>query len=157
MSLIGQYLLSVIAAALLCSVSNCLVEKKSATGSVIRLLTGLILATVIVAPWTNFNLSDVSDYFIAAQVDASEIADQGEQLAKSEIQILIKEQTQAYILDKASALGLDVYVEVMVSGDTPPVLQSVTITGNTSFYAKKRLTQIIRDDLGITEEHQIWS
>ena len=71
---------------------------------------------------------------------------------------VIKEQTEAYILEKASALNADITVSVKLALDTQyPTPESVHIKGNISPYARRLLSQTIQDDLGIASEDQVWS
>ena len=157
MSAFGQYLLSVVAAAITVSISNSLVDKKGAIASILKLISGLVLALVIVAPWTDLQLSDIEYTLSYTEADAAALVNDGQQLAQSEISKYIITKTTAYILDKASILGLNISVDIELTEDTPPSIQKITIAGLTSPYAKKRLAQIISDDLGVTEENLVWT
>ena len=78
-------------------------------------------------------------------------------MTKEAIAAGIKSRTQAYILDKAMALELQLQVEVVLSEDEIPVPEEVRLAGKASPYAKARLQQIIKEDLGIDKEHLIWT
>ena len=62
---------------------------------------------------------------------------------------IIKQRTQAYILDKAQALNTVLEVEVTLSDDDIPVPLKVRLKGKISPYAKGRLQATIAEDLGI--------
>lgn len=157
MSKIGQYLFSVVAVAMIISVSGSLVDRKGGIGSIIRFISGLTLVTVIISPWVDVRLSDFSSHLAATQANASIIVQDGQNAARSEISSYIKTQIQAYILDKATFLGLDLAVDVNLTEDSPPTICSITIAGDASPYAKQRLKQIIEEDLSVAEECLIWS
>lgn len=77
-------------------------------------------------------------------------------MASEELRTIIKSRVEAYILDKAESYGAKLKVEVMLSEDQVPVPMSVRITGSISPYGKKMVTQLIREDLGIASEEQVW-
>lgn len=157
MSRIGQYLLSVIATALVVSVSNVLIDKKGAIGSTLKLITGLVLAMVIISPWADFRIDDLQQLYLNAESDSTYYVQQGQAIVQSEISAYIMIQTEAYILDKASILGLDISADVALKEDAPYEIDSIRIIGSASPYAKKRMTQLICDDLDISEECLIWT
>ena len=69
---------------------------------------------------------------------------------------VIKEQTEAYILEKANALHLNVDVEIILSNDDIPIPKQVYLRGTAGPFAKQQLTSYIADNIGIQEENQIW-
>jgi hypothetical protein len=69
---------------------------------------------------------------------------------------IIKENLEAYILDKASALQLDVDVDIVLTEDLPPAPDSVTIIGNASPYNKQVFQAFLVEEIGIPKEQQIW-
>lgn len=156
MSSIGQYLLSITAAALIVSISNTLVGKSGFIGSIMKLISGLVLTMVIIAPWTSFRLDDMSQLYSYVEADASEVVQQGQLTAQSQISAHIKQRTQAYILDKASILGLDLTVDVKLTNDSPPSISQITIVGRAAPYAMQRLIDLVKNDLAVTEECLIW-
>ena len=153
----GQHLLSIVAAALLVSISNILIEPKGAIGSVIKLLSGIVLAMLIVSPWTDIRFEDVIDSYSYIESESAVVAQEGKQAAQCEVAAYIKAQTEAYILDKAFAFGLDISVDVTLTKDVPPAVESVYVYGTAAPYVKKRLSTQICEDLGITEECLTWS
>ena len=157
MDRIGECLLSIVAAALLVSISNMLIEKKGAISSVLKLITGIVLAMLIVSPWTDIRFDDFGDAFSYVEAEAASVVQQGQQTAQSEVGEYIKTQIEAYILDKAFALGLDVSVDVTLTEDVPPSVASVSIFGSAAPYTKKQMNLLICEDLGVTEECLVWS
>ena len=61
-----------------------------------------------------------------------------ENLARDSMADIIKEETEAYILDKAADLHANLRVEVAVGEDNLPA--AVTISGEASPYARRQIT-----------------
>lgn len=156
MDSIRQYLLTITAAAIFCGVIIAIIGKKGANAAILKLLTGLFMAVTVVSPWTKFDFSNLQNFTDSISADAQSVVGQGEELAQNQMGQIITQQTQAYILDKAVALGLDLVVQVELNGDNPPVPSAVTITGAASPYARSVLCQYIESNLAIPEENQLW-
>lgn len=156
MDQISQYLISVVAAAIISSIAITLISKKSAHGTVVKLLVGIFMSITVVSPLTSFRLSDIGTYLESAEYSAESVANNGSEVAFQEMSVIISEQTQAYILDKASSLGLQLEVDVTLTESTPPVPHAAILMGDASPYAKMRLQQLITNDLGISEDNVIW-
>lgn len=154
---IRQYLLSVTAAALLCAIINGIVGKKGTYSTAIKLVTGLFMAVTVIAPWLQLEITDFTNYSESLLTEAEDIAASGELMAHKELAAIIKSQTETYILDKATALNLEVTVEVTMSNSDPPIPCAVSLQGAASPYAKQMLSQYIANDLGIPEESQLWT
>ncbi len=121
-----------------------------------KLLVGLFMALTILAPWGSLQLQrwgSMTEGFLA---EASQAAADGSQQSWDSLAAIIKERCEAYILDKAAQLKLQLTVEVTLSGDSIPSPEAVTLRGNASPYARQRLQEIITQDLGIAKEDQLW-
>ena len=97
------------------------------------------------------------DYFSDIQSDAKAVTNQAISETKEDFFRRIKEQTETYILDKASELGLsiDATVQYSTKGEIKP--KQVIITGDASPYKKMELKRFIATQLNIPEEAQIWN
>lgn len=157
MGSIKNYLISVIAAAIISAIATGIVGKKGTVGAVIKLLTGLFLIITAIYPITKLNFDTLPDYFSEYSIQASAYSLQGEAIAQDEILAIIKSQVEAYILDKASFMDMEIDVQVTMSETSPSVPETVTVSGAVSPYGKKRLEQILCNDLGIAKENQFWT
>lgn len=157
MDSIKNYLISVIGAALISGIASSVVGKKGVVGSLIKLITGLFLMITVIAPWTKLRIKDLSAFYSDFSVEASHITAEGEAIANQEIASIIKSQVEAYILDKASALNLNLEVEVKMSATQPPIPESITLKGTVSPYAKHYLEDILCNDIGIAKENLLWT
>ncbi len=156
MDSIRQYLLTITSAAILSGIITAFFSKKSSYSAVIKLLTGIFMAIAVISPWINLHFSDLSEYIAGISADGRDLSSQGENIASKEYRAIIKSQSEAYILDKAAFMGVDLTVEITLCDSDPPVPQSVTIKGAVSPYAKAKLQDYISSQLGIPKENQIW-
>lgn len=150
-----QYLLTIICATMLCAVALRIFEKNSAHNSILKLLTGIYLSITVISPLTDIRLQDITYSLPDYRVEAKQIVEQSNSDVNSQLRGIITHEAEAYILDKATTLGIVIDAEIALSenGNTP---QSVIIKGDISPYAKSRMQQIIIKDLGIPKERQLW-
>ena len=81
----------------------------------------------------------------------------GQDQANDMLRQIITERTEAYILDKAKSMGVNLSVEVVLSDAELPTPETVILTGEASPYVKKRLRTILISDLDISEEELQWN
>ena len=153
---IGNYLLSLTGASILCGILKTLIPGKGSGGRLISLLCGVILTLTALKPLTGANLADLSERWISAFSPDTYLSDSGENMARDAMAAIIKEECETYILDKATSLGLDITVGIALSDGDIPAPVSVVISGDASPYARSRLQQIIASDLGIPKEAHRW-
>lgn len=154
---IKGYLLSVVASAMICSVISAFVPKDSAYGRIIKVICGLFIALTAISPLMDIQIENYLAHWNDIQANADDIIDRGEAMANNASYEIIKSQSEAYILDKASSMGLTVKVEVTLTDSVPPSPYSVEIKGAVSPYQKQKIQQLIHDQLAIPEERQTWN
>lgn len=157
MDTIREYLLSVTAAAMLCAVARRMLDKKGTPGAVGKLLTGLFMTFTVLSPLVGFSFGSVRDLTEDHEQLAQAAVQSGEKYASEALRESITEQLEAYVLDKADAMGAHIKVEITLSKDIYPVPEKIRISGQVAPYAKDRLKQIIKEELGVLEENQIWT
>ncbi len=157
MDAIRAYILRIVAVALLCGICHSFFDGKSALGTIVRMVTGLLMAIAVLSPMVELQIDDFTSYLSGLQVDADAMVADGDLAGQSERIRIITEQCEAYILDKADSLGLTLQVQVQLSQDDSLHPESITLLGVASPYAKSVLREYISDSLGIPEEKQIWS
>lgn len=153
---IKTYLLSVVAAAVICGIVTGFMGKKGTQGAMVKLIAGLFLTFTVLSPVTKIDLKGMADFAEQYSAGGAQAAAMGEQMTKDALRSSIKARTEAYILDKAAGLELNLEVEVTLSEDDIPLPASVRLSGKTSPYAKLRLQSLITQELGIEKEKQIW-
>ena len=148
---IRQWLCSVVAVSLLVSVVQSLVPKGS-LGRVSSFLSGLVLLAVLLGPLPELDLAGLE--LGNLQEETREIRQKMEAEEETALKAGIAERTEAYISDKAAALGLTVQarVETRTGEDGVPLPWSADMEGG---YAEE-LAQWIEAELDIPRERQVW-
>ena len=157
MDAIQTYILRIVAVALLCGICHSFFDGKSAIGTIVHMVTGLLLAITVLSPIVKLQIDDFTGYLSGIQADTETMVADGEQAGQRERARIITEQCEAYILDKADSLGLTIQVQVQLTQDDSMHPESIALQGAASPYAKSVLREYITDSLGIPEEKQIWS
>lgn len=156
MDFLKGYLLSITAAALICVVVRRITAGKGAVAKLMKVITGLFMAVTLITPVVQLNFGNVEDYLNDISFDADQIATSGYELAQHEIDAIIIERVESYILDEAERIGIDLEVEVKLSHSEPHRPEYITIRGTLSPYNKRVLTEYITNNIGIPQENQIW-
>ena len=155
MEWITRYLMSVIAAAILCAAAKSFLSSKGTASAMVKMMCGLFLAITMIAPWNgvDWNVLRVNQ----DELEGIEAIEAGANYSQSAIEDLVRENIKAHILDKAAYLEMSIDVQVDVGAQYPPIPEKITITGAVSPYAKKVLSKYIESELGVPEEKQIWT
>lgn len=156
MEALGKYILTVTAAAIFLGVLRSLTGKKGGIAALLQLIGGLFLTFTVISPVANIDLDLVFETPWDLAADGSAIAAQGQALSRDQLESIIKEQCESYILDKALTFQADLEVEVTLSQDEMPVPSAVRLRGSISPYAKNALQQWLQDEMGIPKEDQLW-
>lgn len=156
MEQLREYVISVVAAAIIVGVVSGLLHKKDMSAVLIRMIGGLFLAFTVVRPVVSLDIGDIGSYIAAFSETGADAVEEGENLADDAYRLYIKSETEAYILDKADDYGAELAVEVTLDDGDIPVPVGIRIEGSVSPYAKACLREMMEKDLGILEEDQLW-
>ena len=151
-----EYLLTLLAAALLSSIICGLIGKNNGNYMLVKLICGLFVTITAISPLTKITIPDISTYIGDTKTDAMRHIEEGEKSSYESMSTIISSDLEAYILDIASVYGVDIQVEILLSEEMPPSPEIIKINGNISPYVREKLQQIIVQDLGVSEENQIW-
>lgn len=154
--MMGRYLYGVICVCLIIGILLRLTQGSAAQG-VVKLLCGAILAITVVSPFQNLDLDRELALLLPGSEEAARAAQAGEDMARKNLSAIIKEDAEAYILDKAAQLQGDLAVDITVSDEALPVPVAARMTGSVSPYARSQLEQVLTGDLGIPKENLRWS
>ena len=152
MTFLRSWLLSVTACAVLISIAQQLAND-GAMKKIVRFVGGMVLMLAMLRPLLSlsFDLPALDGESYREAVEALKETLSAEQ--EDALRERIAAQTQAYIEDKASSLGLSVRAEVQTAlRDGVPFPDSVTLYGENS----AALSAYIVQELGIAEENQLW-
>ena len=156
MSDLATYIISIATAAMICAVIKALVAEKGAAQMITKIVCGIFLALTIISPLKSITIGEFAYWPVAIQDQAEAAAALGTQYQKQALAESIKSGTEAYILDRAKDLQVDLRVQINLSDDAIPVPESVMLWGNVSPYAKRQIQSILTTDLGIPLEDQLW-
>ncbi len=149
-----KYMESLTAAALISSVILCLSGEKGSLGSLLKLLAGVFLVTVMIRPVLDVRLGSIRQFTDRFSYDYQDAVAAGERAASQAMEEGIMERTAAYIQKEAEQFGCVLTVGITLSDHIP---SEVILKGQVSPYAKAYLTQWIEDNLNISAEAQQWT
>lgn len=156
MDKIRQYLLSVLVAAILCAMITRILSNNSSTNRLVKLISTLFFATTMLSPILNLQFGDVSSWLDGYESAAGDLVAEGTRVATDEKIEIIKENTEAYVLEKAAGYGVDLDVAVKISDPVTLLPDQITLRGNISPRIRQLLQNCIAEDLGIPKENQVW-
>ena len=122
-----------------------------------QMLCGIFMTITIISPLKDIVVRDWSSWAESLSLEADAAVGQGSAAMEDALNQSIRNQVEAYILDKSQQLGAALTVSVQLSQDPIPVPVSVTVFGDVSPYAKSQLQRILSEDLGISKEDQHWN
>ena len=156
MSVLQRYLLAVTAAALAVSLVRAVPQNRS-IGRIVDLIGGVIVLIVLLRPVLSLSVHDLDSFFSEFRPDDA-LIDEAVSAGEKESARLITEQTRAYILDKARALGAEVTVQIELAAlsEHYQYPYRVTLRGRWTAQQRKALGDYLFQALGIPEERQIW-
>lgn len=156
MDQIGQYILSVIAAAGICSIILRIAANNAKTGNIMKFLCGVFMICTAISPLLKLRIDDIDLWINHSNIDAQAAVNAGHDAAEKQIMHIIKERLETYISTKATQLNATVQAEVIMNAENPLLPESIRITGKLSPYARLRMMEYIANELGIPEDKQIW-
>lgn len=148
------YLIAVCSAAVLCAILKQIAGKGKMSGGTVHWLSGLFVAICIISPWKDFSLQDLELYNPLETQEALVYVDAGKQMTQNQIDAIITQKVEAYILEKTNLMNVQVGVSVELSEDSIP-LRSI-ITGSLSQEQRNELSAFLIKEIGIQKEMQVW-
>ena len=156
METLGQCILSVTAASILLAILQSLLGRKSSSGVLLKLIGGLFLMFTVISPLADIEIDSCFRVPSDLLAQGNAIAADGQEITKDQLQRIIKDRCEAYILDKAMSFGADLRVEVILTQDETPIPAAVRLQGAISPYAKASIQSWLTEDMGISKENQLW-
>ena len=156
MGSLGEYVISLCAAAFVCGILNAPTLKGPAK-EILKIVSGLFLAFCVISPISNIRVPDLMAASQQWQLEAEAAAEEGEALRESVLSESINKQLTAYILDKAGTFGLHPEVQVILAEDGTYLPKQVLLSGDGSKVKIQQLIRELSEDLGITKEEIQWT
>lgn len=149
-----QYMSAMVTSAVICTIVSAVTENCSAKQAV-KFLCGVVMTVTVLTPLKSFKFDRIPEINEIYTRDSNQLVSDGSAMAERAKETLIKENVQAYILDKARELNADLTVEVAIGENRTPT--GAILEGEISPYGKDRLSEILEKELGITKEKQTWT
>lgn len=153
---IREYLLQVCSAGFFTSLALAVLPNGK-LHKIAKLTGALLLIMTVVRPLVSLDTEDLARSLTMFHMDMHQQQTGVEIPSRSILEQVIKQRCQAYISDKAEALGIEISAEITLSedGDYPyPV--SVVLYSTATGSDQDHLKTIISQDLGIPPERQEW-
>lgn len=155
MDYLRQYLLSIFAASIICSIIIKLTKRQQVMSGIIKVIAAVFLSVTIFSPLLDLNLDSHFSLPDRLSINAEEIISAAQTDIKNQTEEIIIDQTKSYILEKAALYGADLDVSIKLNSDTR-MPASVTLYGVVAPVTKQRIQQLLVEELGIPEGDQIW-
>ena len=148
-----NWLIAVAAAAFLVSLSQSLIPEGTVR-KIAGFAGGLTLLLVMVRPLLGADFDHLDFHYEDYAGEISQRQTELQTQSDQTLQELIAEKTEAYILDKAAALGVDCTVRVLMEPgeDGTPIPAGAELTGEKS----DALADYMEQELGIPKERQVY-
>ncbi|MEA4965740.1 MAG: hypothetical protein VB055_07960 [Oscillospiraceae bacterium] len=156
MEQLRNYLLGVVCAAMAVAILSALL-KDGAIKRAVSLVGGTVLLLAVLTPLVKADLDKFGQYLSQVELQTDEMTS-GVTVGNKELMAeIIRDKTEAYILDKAAGLGAEITASVSVATDADyPYPDGAMITGTLSAGQKASLQAYLRDSLAIPEERQVF-
>lgn len=150
--LLKEWLLGLVAAAMLLSVLNALLPKRMFRG-IGKVTGGLILLLVLVRPVLGMQWKELSGKYYDYELQIDRQTEVYMQENQQQMESIIERELNAYVCETAAQMGLDCEADVETQWlDGAPHPVSVTLYTD---YNEALSNRIFRE-LGITPEQQCW-
>ena len=157
MGAVRSWLLTVIAASLICALADALMPP-GAVRRVGRLVCGLVLLGAILSPLARLDLSGsqrwLQDYLASLENREAELAE----TVNEQMKVIIEQEYAAYIVDKAAELGWTCTARVACERSEEGLYLPVRteVTGPQTAGVPAQLVRSIAEDLGVPKEAQVY-
>lgn len=154
--MLKQYLLSVVAASFLMSFTVAVLPKGKLQKTA-SLIGSLLLILSVLSPVVKLKAEELAIAISDLKIETEEIRINTELTSRELQRMLIKEEFEAYIWDKASAMGVSLDVEILLSDEASyPHPVGVKLEGSVTPEVQASLSRMISDNLGIEFDKQEW-
>ena len=157
METLRTYLLGIVAAAMAVTAAAALLKEGSLRRAV-RLAGSVVLILVVLGPLLRESLDAFGAYLAEIEMEEDALRS-GIEVENTDILTrIICRKTEAYILDKAAALGAEVTVTVTVEqGGHYPYPYTATVEGKLTDAQRNALSEDLELSLAIPKERQVYT
>lgn len=157
MGAVRGWLLTVIAASLLCALADALMPP-GAVKRVGRLVCGLVLLAAILSPAVRLDVAEGERWLAECFASMEPRRENLEETVNNQMKIIIEGEYAAYIVDKAAELGWTCTARVTCERSEEGLYLPVRteVTGPQTAGVPAQLVQSIAEDLGVPREAQVY-
>lgn len=157
MGAVRGWLLTVIAASLLCALADALMPP-GAVKRVGRLVCGLVLLAAILSPAVRLDVAEGERWLAECFASMEPRRENLEETVNNQMKIIIEGEYAAYIVDKAAELGWTCTARVTCERSEEGLYLPVRteVTGPQTAGVPAQLVQSIAEDLGVPKEAQVY-
>lgn len=131
------------------------ITKNDKINKIIQLLIGLLLILVLFKPIKNLDIQNISQS-ISESFQKEFHTYNYESIFQEKLREQIQTTTETYIREKAEQLKAKITFEVILSKDTYPKPNEITVSGTLTTEQFIALQNYFTHDLGIPKENQRW-
>jgi len=149
-----EYVLEILTVSLCCRILQQILPEHGGE-ELLHLVSGVLLTVVLLQPLTKLRLNDFLDLQQYLPESPDYLLAAGKETADVVKRQYINDRYEAYILDKAKAMGADILPEIQIDSSGIPV--AAQIQGCMDPQIQNQLEKILITDMGITKENQQWT
>lgn len=150
----SQYVIRIVCCALICGALASISQGSSGVG---RMVYSLFLAFMVISPLKELELDEMMELPQVLYREGERIRDEANQNTGNEIQKVIKEELESYILVKADAMGVELCVDKIELDEKTMLPVKVCLSGSADADERQLLAAFLTQELGVGEEGQIWN
>lgn len=150
----SQYVIRIACCALICGALASISQDGSGVG---RIVYSLFLAFMVISPLKELKLDEMIELPQVLYREGEIIRDKANEKTDEEIQRVIKEELESYILVEADLMGVELCVEKIELDENTMLPVKVFLSGSADGDKRQILAAFLTQELGIGEEGQIWN
>ncbi|MBE6984010.1 MAG: hypothetical protein E7434_00075 [Ruminococcaceae bacterium] len=154
MESVREYFLQIVAVCMIAAIS-CAIVKNPLIARVIRLISGILILLVVIAPLSKVDASKLPTY-LDGVLDSDTQMQEAKNHAHLQFQTQVQKATQEHIELIADQFGFNIQAEVTVSDDEVPIPIEVKLIGTPNAQQMLQLSDYIETNVGIPKDQQIW-
>lgn len=152
---IREYIISIIAASVVCAICKG-ITSKSASSKIVHILCGIFLLFTFLGPLKKIDLLDMTGVFRWNESISTDAVQRGEALTHSAMAEIISAEIASYVLERADALGAEVRIQVVLNDEDIPAPVGIELEGQVSPYVRSQLEAFIQENIGLGREAIRW-
>jgi len=156
MNEISRYIIRLCCACLICGVVNS-IGAGWKSKKILNLITGLFIAFTTISPLMEIRIPALSQLSLDYRRNAADLVSYGENISRQAFEDRTTELLEAYILEEADAMNVQVCVEHITLDPQTYTVSGIELSGNATPYERSLLTDLLAEKLGINAEAQIWT